>query len=173
MTTIRKLDHIRETCKEMLADRNYILLHEDKLHIQALRTTVDNKHVVVHVYIIEQEKLNINVMKYYYTLFETENVSHAILVFQNITTSSVKRILSNIQNKVIELFSVNELLFNITRHVLVPLHMHVSITADHKETLKYPVLKRTDAVAKYYRYVFGNLIQIYRKDGSIYFRLVK
>ena len=173
MTTIPKLDYIKETCKEMLADRNYILLQEDELNIQALRTTADKKHIVVHVYIIEQEKLNINVMKYYYTLFEKENIGHAILVFQNITTSSVKRILSNIQNKVIELFSVNELLFNITRHSLVPLHIHVAITEDHKETMKYPVLKRTDAVAKYYRYVLGNLIQIYRKDGSVYFRLVK
>lgn len=155
-----------QICKEMFQIRNYHIYEVDELHIKA---RMSNRQII-YLYIITAPKLNVDLMKYYYSILHTDNVKHCILVYQNNITSSVKKILQNIDIQV-QLFCIDELKYNILNHVLVPKHTKVDRQA--KNDKKYPILKKSDPVAKFMGYKPGDVIRIDRNDGTIYYRYVK
>lgn len=81
--------------------------------------------------------------------------------------------------KKIEIFCIKNLLFNITKHELVPKHELLDVEdakkiyerysiRDNQKILKLPLLiTKTDPVAKYYDFKPGNLIKITRPSSSI------
>src|SRR3989304_4198523 len=91
-----------KVCKEMLYQRNYTIVEENKDIIIALK---DNNETLF-VFFINTPKLNLNMVKSCVTQMEEEKVSHSIIVYK----------------KTIELFSTEELGFNPTKHRLVPKH---------------------------------------------------
>lgn len=116
-------------------------------------------------------KLNVDVFKQYYQHITTQGIQHVILVYRDTVTPSVKKTIGTL-GFTIELFHISELQFNVSKHALVPLHIKIPKTG-HKELNKHPILKRSDPVAKFYGFKNGDLIQIVRKDGKIYFRVVR
>lgn len=153
--------------KEMFVARGYTLGEETSEKV--LRMTDTSGHRV-EMHISPHPKLNINAIKYYYSLFKECGLKHAVLLYSGTITSSVTRIIPTL-DIAIELFSLAELQFNIMKHRLVPRHTRV----DHKKknTDKFPLIKRTDPVCKFMGYSPGDIIRIDRADGSLYFRFVK
>ena len=159
---------ILDVCKEMFEAREYDI-YEESDHV--LKATKPNG-VRVYLFVLPQEKFNIDIVKYYYRLFLYENIKHAILVYKNQITPSVKKIISGIHSIRIELFCETSFYDNITRHQLVPKHIRIS-TDGHRDLQKYPSIRKSDPVCRFYGFNTGELIKITRRDGSIYFRVVK
>lgn len=157
---------IFETVTEMFNDRNYRILKKSFDSITAIKP--DKRKIIL--YIIEQ-KFNNELLKYYLSLLNNENIHHVIFVNKKDMTTSVKKDISSICSLQIEIFSYDSLLFNITKHNLVPRHVCIGMAGDIEKN--YPVIKRTDPVCRYYNFKPGSLIQITRRDGSLYFRVVK
>lgn len=160
-----------EVCKEMFQIRNYKLIDEgygEELGWYLIGESETNK--IIHCYIMTQPKLNIDLIKYYYSILTQHQVTHAILVYKYNVTSSVNKILESIDVK-IELFQLDELQYNLLNHSLVP--KHIKIKTLKKNEQKYPILKKTDPVSRFMGFKFGDIIEIHRKNGSIYYRFVK
>lgn len=159
---------IHNVCTEMFKARDYEIVYYNENTIQAL-TKDDQK---VHLHILPCEKLNTQTMRFYYSEFLQNNVKRGILVYSHMVTPSVKKIIESIDNVSIELFSKNELSFNVTKHVLVPLHQRVekNPTVDYT---KYPIIRRSDPVARFYNFKHNDLIKITRSDHTIYYRITR
>lgn len=167
------------TCIEMLEMRNYTIVEtkspvqflerdQETLFIEAIKP---NK-MKVQVYICQEQKLNMDIIKYYYNVLKKNKIKHGIIIYLNNITSRVKYILANMDIK-IELFKVDELQFNIMKHRLVPKHTKVDVKSNNIEKYKhYPVLKKSEPVAKIMGFNIGDIIEIERKNGEIYMRRV-
>lgn len=157
-----------EVCKEMFHDRGYEIYEENDFFLKAVRAD----GIRIYLFLLQQDKFNIDIVKFYYRLLLSENVKHAILVYKNQMTPSVKKIVQGIHDMKIELFCSKSFNYNLTKHCLVPQHIRVS-SKDHPEINKYPIIKRSDPICRYYGYEYGELIKIIRKDGTLYFRVVR
>jgi len=68
--------------------------------------------------------------------------------------------------------------YNLTKHELVPKHEKVDINEKNAEdfkkskTDKFPILLKTDPVARFYGFSKGDIIKITRKNGYVTFRRV-
>lgn len=160
-------EKVLNVCKEMCEVRGYTLDTEYDTTIEAK----DSTGRIVYISIIQQPKLNIDLIKYYYNILQLRDITHAILLYQSNVTSSVKKILQNNDIIHIELFCIDEFKYNILNHVLVP--THTKIGNKKRNDMKYPLLKRSDAVARFMGFKHGDIIRINRKDGTIYYRYVK
>lgn len=157
-----------EVCKEMFDARGYIIYEESEYMLKA--TKPDG--VRVYLLFIQQNKFNIDVIKYYYRLFLSEGIKHAILIYKDQMTPSVKKIINGIQTIRIELFKESNFYYNVTKHSLVPKHIRVS-KVGHKNIDKYPIIRRSDPVCRFYGFLYGDIIKIIRNDNTVYFRIVK
>lgn len=154
-------------CTEMLLSRGYRLVEcEGSQVITAITPDCD----LVYVFVDTHDKLNIDVIRSYYSLILEDKVRHMLIIYRNIVTSSVHKIVSSMNIKC-ELFSLNELQYNITEHELVP--KHIKVGHEKSNTNKLPILKRNDPVSKFYSFDVGDIIEIHRKNNSIYYRYVK
>ena len=154
-------------CKELFEYRNYTVDEQSDLFLRG--KTNENK--LIHLYILTSPKLNIDIIKHYYSVGEIKNIQHMILVYQKVVTPSVKKIITSINTFQIELFCIENLQYNLMKHELVP--KHTKIDNKKKNTSKYPILRKTDAVARFLGFKYGDIIRIDRTDGSIYYRFVK
>jgi len=78
-------------------------------------------------------------------------------------------------NLKLEIFLYNELLFNITKHVLIPKNIYI-LNNDEKEKLKeiynlknlkqIPVIKKTDPLSKFYGLDYNDVIKIIRPSNN-------
>lgn len=161
-----------KVCKELFQAREYSVEKEgydDDLGWY-LYGKEKSSSKIIQLYIITHPKLNVELIKYYYSILHQTDIKQAILVYQNNVTSSVHKLLQTIDIK-IELFCIDELKYNLLKHELVPEHIKVSNVK--KNDLKYPIMKKTDPVARFMGFKHGDIIKINRKDGSIYYRFVK
>jgi DNA-directed RNA polymerase subunit H (RpoH/RPB5) len=154
---------IFNVCKELFETRGYDITGESVIEWYI-------KNSKTHLYLI-MDKLNTDIIKKYYILLQKDDIKHAILVYHNNVTPSVKKIIQSIDIN-IELFSMAELHYNVLKHVMVPKHTKIR-NIGKNNTDKYPVLKRTDPVSRFMGYKHGDIIRIDRNDGSISYRYVK
>lgn len=167
------------TINEMLKDRGFNaqfnIEHDKEFYI------IDNK---LCIYVVETPKIGINVVKNLQSFVESNNLSHSILFYKDSITAFAKQQLDELkQNFKIETFNINEMIFNITKHVLVPPHKLLSVK-EKKDLCKQfkinerrlPHIKADDPVCRYYGAVPGNVFKITRTSDSthhsLYYRLV-
>ena len=92
-----------------------------------------------------------------------------------------KKLVENSVEKKFELFTQDELQYNITKHRLVPKHIKLNNedAKDFKKKygLKFPALLKTDPVCRFYDFQRGDVIKIIRQEscGNTYIthRIVK
>lgn len=131
---------------------------------------------VILCFLSNDDKLNIQGIKDRIAIMNREGSTRCIIVYRSSVTSSAKKSLETLEYD-FELFSMNELQLNITKHRLVP--RHTIATASEKEELdskykgKLPTILHTDAVCRYYAFQKGDYVRITRKNGSIIYRVVK
>ena len=115
--------------------------------------------------------INDNDIKIIYLLRDKEN-------------SIISKEMSKIIYKNIELFIQKYMIFNITKHILVP--KHIMLTKEEEDQMlenyntnktQLPKLFKTDPIARYYNMQTGQICKIIRKSPStgesIYYRVVK
>lgn len=111
-----------------------------------------------------------NVATHYYTLIASYSIRHCVFVHAKGITVSTLTVLKTIPAR-IELFSLDELQFNITTHALVPPHTKVKKNSK-VSCAHYPIIRTTDPIVRFYGFEVGDVIRIARPEG-IAFRVVR
>lgn len=161
------------TCKEMMQQRKYNILEEydDKI----IFINSDGEKVCFFKTIIS--KFGIDRVTEFISIINELEIKHCILLYDLNVTSSANKILQDLNDIQIELFNKKELLYNITKHELVPTHIKVSSKEYHslkqKCDINFGTLYHTDPVVKFYNFRPGDLIKIIRKNKNIAYRIVK
>lgn len=99
---------------------------------------------------------------------------HVIIVSQGCTSITKKLItgIDKFKSKDIEMFGIDELQFNISRHVSVPRHRVIDSSKFKKAELDVlPKILSIDPISRYYNFRPLEVIQVERNDGSITHRL--
>lgn len=114
----------------------------------------------------------------YMSVMQNKSYNHIIVLYDLIITSQAKKILNSQSDITIELFKIEDLVFNIPDHHLVPKHTRLCPKSDLYKKLfeKYghnlSKILINDPISKYYFYKLNDIIEIERKDGSICYRIV-
>jgi DNA-directed RNA polymerase I, II, and III subunit RPABC1 len=118
-------------------------------------------------------------MHNYISILQENKIEHGLIIFEGSPTSTVKNVIGNTPalGINIELFTADDLQFNITKHKLVPKHIRLSKEEAKQFKEKYgvniPKLLRIDPVCRFYDFSTGDIIKIVRRDGFISFRIVR
>jgi DNA-directed RNA polymerase I, II, and III subunit RPABC1 len=158
-------DKIREVCTEMMEQRGYTVTP----HAEYLLARSDDDTIVAFT---TPEKVTVPKIKEYASWMGDLGVSHAILIYIEITPP-VKAVVKNPNVFNIELFNASQMMYNITKHRLVPLHTRLSKVDGEKilKTLKgeIPNILDTDPVSEFYNFKVDDIIRVERKgiDGMI------
>jgi DNA-directed RNA polymerase I, II, and III subunit RPABC1 len=190
---------VRQTLLEMIVDRGYIVQDSEQITFEEFIIKYDNKNL--DIYINDEEN---NKSFYIHFHNETKNFSKSdlknivqkmislygdkdiniILLLRDKENSAVTKELTKDMYKNIEIFLKKNMIFNITRHILVPKHILLNIE-EEKELLdkysttksKLPKIFKSDPVAKYYGAKSDQIFKIIRKSPevgeSLYYRLVR
>jgi DNA-directed RNA polymerase subunit H (RpoH/RPB5) len=174
-----------KTIEEMLVDRKF--LNDDELKIlqsfssnelsaftqkQVFNIDIGNK--VRIIYYLQQFR-----MPDFKLYVEKGDFDLYITIYKKLTTNNLKSIhefeKKNEKPIVMQFFELREVLFNITKHVLVPKHEVITDENIIEEIVKshnirnrhhFPNILKTDPVAKYYGIKPGNLVKITRVSPS-------
>ncbi len=205
---LNRFYRIYNTVYEMLADRGYKPLEaqlskrkwvsrylgylaelEDDSNELDVFGIIDNmallfkrgkKQLLVYFHPLDS-KLCQNDMNYIHNLMSEKKAQHLVIVANNKATPKVSSVLGILGHNA-QLFNEAELVFNVTKHQLVP--KHVCVTGEERESILktyatlpdgkqhidlLPGMFTCDAVAKYYNYKVDDLIRIERprKDGFV------
>ena len=154
------------TVKNMIQQRGYIISQEDDEKIIA--STENLLTIVVFTTLIE--KCNVDRIKEKIVLLNDINLNHCIIIYGSSVTSMAKKLVENLVEKKFELFTQDELQYNITHHRLVPKHIKLSDIEGkqfkQKYGLKFPVLLKTDPVSRFYNFQKGDVIKIIRQNNG-------
>jgi DNA-directed RNA polymerase I, II, and III subunit RPABC1 len=168
MSNARYLNCIN-TVMEMLSQRKYSDIKKEDEKIIAEKE--DGTEIYVFTKIIE--KLNVGELNNYISLIQKININHCILLYEGIPTPAVKNVINTIYDigVLIELFNVDDLQFNITKHILVPLHKKLNKEECKEFKQQYgtsiPVLLKSDPVCRFYNFQKGDIIQITRRNSFV------
>lgn len=167
-----------QVVEEMLIDRGYhihfIDHHLTSQETYTVKASKDGEWMIV--FINDEEKVNIDAIKERMSILNREGASKSIIIYLSTVTPSAKKSIETAEYK-FELFGLNELQLNITRHRLVP--RHLAVTEEERKMLddkfkgKLPQILVTDPVSRYFAFSRGQYIRIHRKDGSMMYRVVK
>ena len=193
MANYNKFLKSRKTVLEMLRDRkfdideyfdennNYIQHNNDSDKINLNRLIIskslpkkDKVLVIFH-----EKKIGIDILKIIISEMNDINITHAILIVKHKVTSFAKKEIIKLSSKyTFEVFLENEMLFNITKHRIVPQHILLDedkakeiVDCYGKKTFYLPKIYKSDAICKYYDGKVGDIFKIER-EKNIYYRVV-
>ncbi|KAL6760470.1 RNA polymerase [Haematococcus lacustris] len=191
MDHLTKMYRIRRTCLQVLKDRSYLVSqHELELTKEAFRDRygemprkedltilvprIDDPTEQIFVFFPEEVKVGVKTIKNLAERMKVESVTRAIMVISANLTPFAKQCLTDLQPKFnIEQFTENELLVNITEHVLVPEHR--ILTKEEKQVLldrykvketQLPRIQYSDPVARYFGLQRGQVVRIVRPSET-------
>lgn len=186
---ITRLFRVRRTLLQMLGDRGYTVDETemnreafcDKYGKENIKREVlaevfphKEKSEQIYVFFPDEQKPGVKTLKSYMTRMKGENVYRAILVVQKSLTPFAKSCVNEVRAKFdLEVFEEEELLVNITQHILVP--QHKVLTPDEKKALlqqhsvketQLPRMLKKDPIARYYGLKFGQVVKITRDSET-------
>jgi DNA-directed RNA polymerase I, II, and III subunit RPABC1 len=171
------MDIALKTVSEMITQRKYDITEDDDDKI--IGTNVEGEKIVVFKQPVL--KFNVDRFKEYINLLHTMKMNHCIVIYTESVTPMTKKLITNSVDITIELFTQEELQYNITKHRLVPEHIRISPeeSKEFKEKfgIKHPAILGTDPIARFFDYKRGDVIKIVRATGEgkrfITYRIVK
>lgn len=123
------------------------------------------------------DKMNIDSIKEFIQMLETNLVAHGIIIYQGTVTSSTRKVIENLYQFKMELFDLKELQYDLTSFRYFCKHdkLEPSQAAQIKQKFgtSLPTLLRTDPVVRYYNFQKGDIIRVTRRNDTQVFRLVK
>ena len=162
-----------DTCLEMLEQRNYEILDPEDDRITALKP--DGTQVIV--FLSDSAKFNVKNIQMYITIMDDLHIFHSIIIYKETITAFTKKAIEQSLEMTFELFSVEDLQYNITKHILQPkfecLPIVEAIQFKKKFGIRFPILRKDDPVSRFYAYNKGDVIKITRPNNYISYRIVK
>ena len=155
------IENAKNTVKEMLDSRGYGIENKTEEDI-VIGEKKDDKLIV---FFATKTKFNIEQLKYYIAEMNEYNLKHCIIVYPDQITSGAKKGIEDVEHidVEIELFSLKELQYNLTKHRLVPQHILLNKEEGNEIRRKYghdvPVILKSDPVCRYYNYKKGDIIK--------------
>jgi len=192
---------VRKTTMEMLEDRGFNVLDEDKnmqyddfvnrleenaIDLEAKHGKSDVKMAYVS-FVLEGKSFSkkdlVNLKTLMDESYATKEMT-VIVVVQDKPTPQIAKELLNDEYKNYEVFLMKNLMINITHHDIVPRHILLSEEEANRVMEEYqakkvqlPRLLTTDPVAKYYGMKVGDVCKIVRQSPmtgeSYYYRVLK
>lgn len=163
---------IRKTCHEMIEIRRYSVQEEDDQKIVVLKPNGNLCYFIFST----SSSFNINNAKEIMSLLHEDGIEHAIIVYNGQITPYAKNTIEH-ETIRIELFQDSELLYNPTKHRLVPKHVKLDEEKSKQISLfdkaNYPVILRTDPISRFCGFERGDVIKIVRQNGYITYRIVR
>jgi DNA-directed RNA polymerase I, II, and III subunit RPABC1 len=171
------MDIALKIVSEMITQREYKITEDDDDKL--IGTNSEGEQVVVFKQPVL--KFNVDRVKEYISLLHKMKMNHCIVIYTDSVTSMTKKLVANSIDIKIELFTQEELQYNITKHRLVPEHIRLppGEAKEFKEKfgLRHPAILRTDPISRFFAYKRGDVIKITRKTGRgdpfITYRIVK
>ena len=165
-----------QTVTEMITQRGYKIIESDDDKI--IGSNPEGDDIVVFTQPVV--KFNVDRVKEYISLLHSMEKTHCIIIYTDSVTSMTKKLIENSVDIKIELFTYEELQYNITKHRLVPKHIRLSPDEakefKHKYGLRHPTLLLVDPISRFYLYESGDVIKVVRMSGDcefITYRIVK
>ena len=168
------MENASRICTQMLTQRGY----ENKVIIDENTIKMENGDKAIIVFFDTQPKLNKGSISKYMSIMKEENVTHSIIVYsESVTNMTSKSVEQSLEMK-IELFCVDELQFNITKHRLQPkivrnLTRDENIAFRKQFGIKLPVMRYTDALRRFYNFGIGDIIEMTDARDIVSYRVVK
>jgi DNA-directed RNA polymerases I, II, and III subunit RPABC1 len=176
-------DPVHTTLLEMLTDRGITDVTYPINNLIVGRNASTNTNTVV--YRVTDAKVSVKNIKQLKTMLKDYSFNCLIIIYKiSVSTFARQFIASDIDNVFVQLFGEHELMFNITKHELVPVHR---ILTDVEKTAvikklgiksgkQFPIILMDDPICRYYGCVSGTLIEIQRASDTcgtyIFYRLV-
>lgn len=168
-----------KTIKEMLLDRGVKNEWFNTTSVNEIDVLIKNNNdSMFHIYVTDTIRIiyslssklpKVTVLETFIKKLNKSNeIKEIILVTKDKTNH-------NLNDWDVQSFTMKELLFNITKHVLVPKHEVISdeneITQliqkyNLKNKLQFPLILKTDPIAKYFNIKSGELMKITRTSPS-------
>ena len=196
MDLVTRLYKVRKTCLQLLRDRGYIVAQKDldttlfdfkDKYVDLDTEEVDKEKLTIFcefrndpdkqifVFFPKEAKVGVKKIKEYAEKMKEAGVSNAILVVPTSLTAFAKSALQDVfaPKFMIEQFQEQELLVNITEHVLVP--KHEVLKEEQKQTLlkryrvketQLPRIQLHDPIARYYGLQRGEVVRIVRPSQT-------
>tara|TARA_B110000037_G_C17036673_1_gene471923 strand:+ start:481 stop:1089 length:609 start_codon:yes stop_codon:yes gene_type:complete len=176
--------------KEMLTDRNIDITNlesysenEIEVLISASNTSgTKNGNIfqikvnddIKIIYHMKSKFIKNDLKKFLSTIEKDEEYKHIIFIFkEKINNNNEKNIKDLLDGVTYELFPIKNLLFNITKHSYVPKHELLSVDEANNIMTNYsikksqfPIILKSDPVARYYDFKSGQLIKVYRSSTA-------
>ena len=189
MPNYSNLRKSRETIIEMLNDRGYnltkysveITLDEIKESYTKNKINLPTQDGKINT-IFWDEPLNISKINNHITKLKKDNLNLVLVILgrNNVDdkiTISQNRNLDSIFGKIdYEIFYIDELVFNVTKHHYVP--SHVLLNEKEAEIIynsygtNLPLIDKSDIIVRYYGGKIGNIFKIIRPN-NLYYRKVE
>ncbi|CAO3642554.1 unnamed protein product [Cunninghamella echinulata] len=162
---VTRLWRVFRTTHQMVHDRGYLVSQfELDMELETFKRT----------FAPSDKSVGVKPLRVYVERMAQQQIPKGICVYQNSLTSSASKVMQSLPSKhTLESFNENELLVNITHHVLVP--KHEVLTAEEKAILlqryrlkdsQLPRIQHSDPVARYYGLKRGQVVKILRESET-------
>lgn len=164
-----------EICIEMLEQRGYDVVLKDKedLSIQAIKPDGDKMMVIFN----SLPKFDSKSMKEVISIMSECGVNHSLVIYEDDITAATKNSLSQTNEMRVELFSEEDLQYNITKHRLQPKFERLSNEKGEEIKKEYGskfgTLRIDKPISQFYDYEKGDVIKITRSGGYVTYRIVR
>lgn len=188
----------RRTALEMLRDRGYDVPEDEiSTSLEEFKETYPNVHLVPRplerlftkgesallLHFLEDSKLSVKNIKPILETAKVQGVTGILLIIKESMSSQVSEEIRSIKELEIEVFKESDLVFNVTKHELVPRHRIMAEEEKHRflnerklKENELPQIFVTDPVVRYFKGKKGDLVEIERKSEtsgiSYYYRVV-
>jgi DNA-directed RNA polymerase subunit H (RpoH/RPB5) len=168
-------DNSQTIITQMMEARGYEITESESDKMVA--TKEDHNILIISV---PDAKLNTNTVKLIITILQTNELDHAIVIYNDTITSGAKKIIETIYTSdkiTIECFDRSELQYNITTHRLQS-QFEKSSPEEYAEIkskwgTNLPIMLKTDPISRFYNFARGDIIKVTRKNGFVTYKIVK
>lgn len=158
------------TCLEMFVQRGYKITFQDDECVCIEAVKRDGSQICAFLL---DSSFRTEHVKEYTVFMKTNDIDHCVIIVRDKVTPAAHSSVASLSELRIELFSVEELQTNISRHQLQPkFRLMEKRELDNKIKKYIGTLWTDDATARFFGYQHGDVVELTRPDG-IGYRIVK
>jgi DNA-directed RNA polymerase subunit H (RpoH/RPB5) len=165
------------TIMELFEARGYITIEYDEEHIVGY---TDLGELVCSFIPKFPTKFNVDQFQSIMNLMKQMELKYCIVVYANSITASARKMVEISADIHIELFDVNDLQYNPTKHLWVPKHKLYARKGSKKAndfitkySNNFPIILSSDPISRFYGFKTGDIIEIVRHNEMVIYRITK